>query len=203
MTIFSHRKKFIRVYQYFKNYQLLAKIYYDNKKYELAKQVLDQALLMEPANMQTLRDSVEIYSVLKQYSEVINKCEVILQHNPQNIKFNLVLAKNYLITNQLEKCHLQLENASKIQSENPDIYIIWGQLYQKQNDFNQAIESYQKSLHLNYPHKAQILSLIAQVQVQQGNIPSAIAYYQKALQLKPRNQYLKQILHNLQNQSEK
>ena len=180
------------------NYQLLSKIYYQNKQYQLAKETLEQALKIDPQDYQVLKDLMQINLVLKQYSAVIDNCQQMSKINPQDFKTILILSNTYLLTNQLEKSYLYLQKATEINPQNPNIYALLGNIFQQQNQEKKAIVSYQKSLELNYSNPVQILSTIAQIQTQQGNFKSAIENYQKALELQPQNSYLQQMINRLQ-----
>ncbi len=88
---------------------------------------------------------------IKQLGDTARALEVIKtgrKEFPEDLGLMLELAQIYLETGQNTKLRETLLEAVKTDSENPNLYLILGQTYDNDGDFDKAIEYYNKSIDL-------------------------------------------------------
>jgi tetratricopeptide (TPR) repeat protein len=86
--------------------------------------------------------------------------------------------------NKLEEARKHLEKLSRKAPANPDVNYMWGMYYAQSKDWARAQGCWEKALQI-YPTHVFSLAALAQLETQEGNLPSAIALLGRAADASP------------------
>ena len=149
---------------------------------------------------------------------IINKA--VLEHRNKNfataktIYLNLIdnYPDNYLPQFLLGSLEIDVENYEVaisnlkqsliLNSENIDTYLNLGYCYSILNRHDEAIKIYEKAINLNFfdikkSEHYRIISKLARIQIEAGEIQEGVSTYKKILKYNPDNLFIYYILHDL------
>ncbi|POG79589.1 hypothetical protein GLOIN_2v1472338 [Rhizophagus irregularis DAOM 181602=DAOM 197198] len=82
----------------------------------------------------------------KHYEKAESLCKEFLNFFPKSYSLRCILAYIYRCLNNYEQAHLYLEEAINLNHKKPVAYFIYGEIYFRQNKYNEAIDNLKKSL---------------------------------------------------------
>jgi tetratricopeptide (TPR) repeat protein len=164
-------------------YLLLVSIYEYQKKYLDAERILDEALSFNPNHHELQINKVWILRELGNLPEALKVVSQMSIDNPNDWEAFSLLA---LLYNDLEDYRAAEDNAKKsmrINSDQPGIMMLLGQILKKQGQLDQAIEYFSKAA-IATPAIIDPCIEIGDIYFEQQNFPDALDAYQEAINRK-------------------
>jgi len=121
---------------------------------------------------------------LKEFNQVIDVTEVVLETKPDNIVFCNFLSEAYLGNNEFEKAEIASKKALTINPLNVDSIINMGNVIQKNHQYESAITWYEKALKIE-PDNATLYHNLGISYFRLNNNEQAAENFFKALQINP------------------
>ncbi|MCX5697877.1 MAG: tetratricopeptide repeat protein [Candidatus Omnitrophica bacterium] len=120
--------------------------------------------------------------------KAIEELGLAVKFDPEAVEPHALLAILYSVQNKTEDANreyeIALQNASKLEPKNPDIYKTLGVIYLQQKKYQSALDMYRIILELS-PGDAQAHFYIADIYEQLHNRPAAERELKKSLELAP------------------
>ncbi len=164
-------------------YLLLVSIYESQKKFLDAERIIEEALSFNPNHHELLINKVWIQRELGNLPEALKVASQMSIDNPNDWEAFSLLA---LLYNDLEDYRTAEENAKKsmrINSDQPEIMMLLGQILKKQGQLDQAIEYFSKAA-IATPTIIDPCIEIGDIYFDQQNFPDALDAYQEAINRK-------------------
>ncbi|MBW2659221.1 MAG: tetratricopeptide repeat protein [Deltaproteobacteria bacterium] len=170
---------------------LLGLLFFQEKKYDSA---LHHLRLVKPGN-ELFEESVYLQTeILKKQSKPEETITLLKKHisNPENRSplFYALLSSLYQGQGQTAEAIALLDGATRIYSENPQIFFEYGLLLERNGMTAKAIDSMEKVLELQ-PDHAEALNFIGYTWAENNiHLEKALNYIDRAMELKPDNGYI-------------
>ena len=186
---------------YFKDDPILLNIYgstlIQEKRYTEARTVLEKAHQTQPDDRDIIVSLGIVYDQLKLYPQLDSLYQYALQKYPNDP----LLLNNYAYSlaergKNLEAALQMAQKALARDSTNGAFLDTIGWIYYKLGDYQTALE-YLLLAEKNREESAEVMSHIAEVYLKLGDLENARKYFQRALQLEPDNNAIKQKLQQL------
>ncbi|MBW1635070.1 MAG: tetratricopeptide repeat protein [Deltaproteobacteria bacterium] len=170
---------------------LLGLLFFQEKKYDSA---LHHLRLVKPGN-ELFEESVYLQTeILKKQSKPEKTITLLKKHisDPENRSplFYALLSSLYQSQGQTAEAIALLDGATRIYSENPQIFFEYGLLLERNGMTAKAIDSMEKVLELQ-PDHAEALNFIGYTWAENNiHLEKALNYIDRAMELKPDNGYI-------------
>ncbi len=112
----------------------LANSYSDNKEYDLALNALDSLQKYSGDNPAITINKFRLYNMMNKKDEAYLEIQNMIDKNPDNIRYKLLIGDLYLQDNQNEKALEYYNQAEKIDSEDPNLVISMINYYEKEGN---------------------------------------------------------------------
>lgn len=179
------------------NYNL-ANIYYNMAEYNTAIRYYKQALQFDP-NMCDARYNLALsYQNISLPSLMIEEYKTLVKHCPGHAKGVLNLAAYYIEVDQVEKA-LMLYKQALVINQDSRIYLALGHTYHNLSYFNQEISAYTSAVKADSSNM-DAWEYLARSYWEQDMIISAKTTCEKALEIKPDNENILNLLSKILDQ---
>jgi tetratricopeptide (TPR) repeat protein len=164
--------------------------YYQLKDYELSKINFLNFVIRESDNslkhegfLFLAKDCIE----LKDYKSAENYLNKIETTYSSYWEFQYLSALVFQNIGMLEHALTCVEKALKLNSKNPEIFALAGQLQLRQGDYKKAERRFHKCIELKEDLSSDIYTGLAEACLKSDKMKDALAYYDTALKLDPEN----------------
>jgi tetratricopeptide (TPR) repeat protein len=178
-------------------YNVYAKALWENGEHEKAIKYFDKGVVADPSVLQ-LSNLAWAYSFMRD-KRAISVWQRVLEKDPENCFAHIFIGWEAAKSGDRDEALLMAKKAEKLNpsiGELPEI----GRIYLELGEFQFALEKYVEAKRLGYDEdKEGILdAAIAECYISLGDATEAHKYIQFALQLDPKNEYVKEIWHDYQ-----
>ncbi|MBN1212762.1 MAG: tetratricopeptide repeat protein [candidate division Zixibacteria bacterium] len=183
---------------YPESYQIaysLAEIYYRMYQPEKALRVLEK---MIPRDVEVFRLSAACFRMLNDYISAQKSYHNIIKLDPDNIEAYTFLSDIYRARNHLDSTIWAFENMARIRSDDPRIWHQLGRFQTQKKDYENAKESFRKSLELDHSQE-NFLSYIGLGELYEitDRVDTAETIYKEGLEVDPTNPLILRLLISL------
>ena len=199
------------------NYLLRANIYFNNVQYKEAIEDCNKALELGCKSEQVYEIRALSYINIDKYEEAIADCNYLLQENPKSVNAYKIRGGAYILLNDYEKALADFNAALKLSPEDEDIkksiegikdiqaaekedpqarekdFLMTGLRFFKDKQFDKSIMAFNKVLELNSQNTL-AYKLRGAAYMETGKVDKAIEDWEKASQLDPNDNQLKDFL---------
>jgi len=182
-------------------WELLAAIYRDVRfiavgSLDPAIKNFQKAVTLEPTNPILLTELARLYLAHNQTSDAVDVFNSAIENKADYIDAHIGLAKTYDVLGQTDKALLILEEINRV---HPSAEVIYesGRLYYNQNDFDSAIERFNRAIQLRPDYANAIYSLGLAYQ-KKGEKELALEQFNKLLESNPDSELIKSAVSSLQ-----
>lgn len=127
-------------------YMALAEAYNDNGDLEKAIEVLDGLEQVVGVRESITINKFRLYSMLNRKDEAFDEIESIVEKNPDNIDYTLMLGNLYMQDNQLEKALEQYRRVEAVDANYPALVLSMVNYYEKSGKPDMALEEIKEAL---------------------------------------------------------
>ena len=127
-------------------YMALAEAYNDNGDLEKAIEVLDGLEQVVGVRESITINKFRLYSMLNRKDEAFDEIESIVDKNPDNIDYTLMLGNLYMQDNQLEKALEQYKKVEAVDANYPALVLSMVNYYEKSGKPDMALEEIKGAL---------------------------------------------------------
>jgi len=162
---------------------LLANISAKKKNYIQAKQLLNEAIDMEPNNVTILNNLGTACKELGELQNAIGYYKKAIQIDPNNANAHYNLGASCYDLKQLKEAKSHLQKAIELQPNFALPFLILGNTYADLKEYENAISNYQKAIEINY-NLAAAHNNLGLVFRALNDFKNAISCYKKAIENK-------------------
>ena len=167
-----------------KIHNLLALIYMQMKEYHLAKLHFDNALELDPANIEIIINQGCLYMDMKNYVDAKEKFEKARDLSPHDPKPYMALGKYYYSLKEYEKAEPLYKKLLDIDPASFEAMTVLGDIFNRQNKFDEAIK--QGSLIIKkYQKQPYGYHIRGEAYYAKGQYKEAVTDLQKAATINP------------------
>ena len=175
------------------NLYLLVRAYQCSNQAELARQAQSEfehrsqqeekgrRLKMEADHLAERAGDLARQNQLSPALELLNQA---LSKDPENGPTHAVLAKIEFSEGDIPKAHSEIEVALRTSPWNPDYLYVLGRVFERQQDWQGALEAFQKTVLAN-PKESDAYYEMGQIYMQRGDRARAVQALEKAVKLSP------------------
>ena len=144
---------------------MLARVYLEDSRYDMAIVELEKALDKEPENYDAYYDLGRVYFELGDYEDAISNFENVIEYKEDNEFLYYYLAQSYEGNNEIDKAISNYLKAITVNTKFAVAYKKLGILFMARNDFEDAIEYFEDYMNLDIPddEKENIKKLIERI----------------------------------------
>ena len=145
---------------------------------------MEKAVELDETSVYLKKELAIIYLQNQENSKALEIFEKIIDQHPDHIESLIMLAKIKQGMGHFEDAKKAYENVLSLDLKQKDIYLLLGDLYLRDNDFNNALRIY-KQLVDNFPDSYVGYFFIGRVYAQQGDLDKAKKSFEKTLEIEP------------------
>jgi Flp pilus assembly protein TadD len=146
---------------------------------------MQQALQNDSASIGALRGLVGYYLVKKQPDQALTVINQQIAKNPNNSGLLDVLAQFQIQMHNLDQASVTAQKAMQVNPDDGDAVAIYAQLQGQNGQANNAVSAWEHFA-MAHPTNASAEAILGVLEESRGNVQKADGYYQKALQVDPR-----------------
>jgi uncharacterized protein len=162
------------------------KLRFNKKEYEKALISFDEALKLNPKDLESLCQKSIVLHILNRFNEALNTINIVLKIRPNNV-FALILKASILGSlNKYEESLEVLNKSLSIDSKNPDAYYLKGLALRCLNQSEESLKSLDLSLEIEPRYNAP-LELKGHVLIDLQKFDDAVVIFDKLLEQQPEN----------------
>src|SRR5690606_34335224 len=169
----------------------LANAYGDNGDLEKAIQSLDSLQKYTGVSDGITFNKFRLYNMMDQKEKAFDEIRSVIEKNPDNIRYKLIMGDLYLQDNQPERALEYYIQASHIDPDEPSLILSMVNYYEKINNKSAAVEELQKAItssKMEVDTKLQLLARYINILRQnQQDIVAANPLFQKLFEQHPNN----------------
>jgi choline-sulfatase len=162
----------------------LASHYRENKKFDLALELLKEAVRIDPVDENAYQNLALTYKDLRNYPEALKAQQASLAIDPNRSDAQGFLGMLLVDTGHFEKAQSQFVKVLKIDPNNAVAWNNYGNALRETGKFEEAKKAYQESTRLS-PNYAYPLNGLATILIKEDHTADAIPYLEKAIDLDP------------------
>ncbi|MEP0940997.1 MAG: tetratricopeptide repeat protein, partial [Rhizobiaceae bacterium] len=155
-----------------------------NKEPEKAVEVFHTAVQRNPENSTLQKNLGQAYLVLGKPKEALAPFRAIAKANPDDLGMLISLAELLTKLNMPSDSMECIKAAARIAPENPNVYLTLGRFWEKQEDFEKAIQAYDRPLTFDEGN-TEVESTRAYALIAHGEPKRAIEGYERILNIWP------------------
>ncbi len=162
----------------------LASHYRENKKFDLALELLKEAVRIDPTDENAYQNLALTYKDLRNYPEALKAEQASLALAPDRSDAQGFLGMLLVDTGHFEEAQLQFVKVLKIDPNNAIAWNNYGNALRETGKFEEAKKAYQESIRLS-PNYAYPLNGLGTILIKEDRTADAISYLEKAIDLDP------------------
>ncbi|MEP6890275.1 MAG: tetratricopeptide repeat protein, partial [Nitrospirota bacterium] len=156
------------------------------RQYEKASAAYERAMALAPNDPDSLLSLVKLDIVQGHADRAKTRLDVVLAARPDHLFGHGLLGEVLALSGHAQEADIQFREASRINPQWVAPWLAWGGLWLSQKQSDQAVHVIQAGLKAN-PDSEELHMLLASAYSGQSQIDHAIAAYDGALRLNPRN----------------
>ena len=152
-----------------------------------ARQLLDNALGMQPKSFDIVFDSARVAAEENRWKdsvELLKRADAAKPDDPAVLK---KLAVEYMQIGELERARLASKRLYDLEPENPDAQYIYGRILQETQRFQEILNPLARKMVTQRPNDPHALFLMGMVDYDEGNDTQSRQDFTRSLQLDPKN----------------
>jgi tetratricopeptide (TPR) repeat protein len=193
------KKEVIEIYNYLLKtypekvelYFELANVYGDNGELDKAIQSLDSLQKYTGVSDAITLNKFRLYNMMDKKDRAFEEIQSVIDKNPDNIRYKLLMGDLYLQDNQADKALDYYQQAKLIDPDEPSLILSMVNYYEKTNNKPAAVEELQKAItssKMEVETKLQLLArYIALLRQSQQDIKTANPLFQSMFEQHPNN----------------
>ena len=193
------KKEVIEIYNYLLKtypekvelYFELANVYGDNGELDKAIQSLDSLQKYTGVSDAITLNKFRLYNMMDKKDRAFEEIQSVIDKNPDNIRYKLLMGDLYLQDNQADKVLDYYQQAKQIAPDEPSLILSMVNYYEKTNNKPAAVEELQKAItssKMEVETKLQLLArYIALLRQSQQDIKTANPLFQSMFEQHPNN----------------
>ena len=166
---------------------VLARVRESQGRREEARQLLAQALRMEPKSFDILLDSARFAAEdnhWKNSVELLRRADAVKPNNPAVLT---KLAVECMQIGELERARVVSKRLYDLEPENPDAQYVYGRILQETQRFQEILDPLARKMVAARPNDPHALFLLGMVDYDQGNEEESRKEFNRSLELEPKN----------------
>ena len=156
------------------------------RQYDKASAAYERAMALAPNDPDSLLSLVKLDIVQGHADRAKTRLDAVLATRPDHLFGHGLLGEVLALSGHAQEADIQFQEASRINPKWLAPWLAWGGLWLSQKQSDQAVQVIQAGLKAN-PDSEELHMLLASAYSGQGQIDHAIAAYDGALRLNPRN----------------
>lgn len=193
------KKEVIEIYNYLLKtypekvelYFELANVYGDNGELDKAIQSLDSLQKYTGVSDAITLNKFRLYNMMDKKDRAFEEIQSVIDKNPDNIRYKLLMGDLYLQDNQVDKALDYYQQAKQIDPDEPSLILSMVNYYEKTNNKPAAVEELQKAItssKMEVETKLQLLArYITLLRQSQQDIKTANPLFQSMFEQHPNN----------------
>lgn len=193
------KKEVIEIYNYLLKtypekvelYFELANVYGDNGELDKAIQSLDSLQKYTGVSDAITLNKFRLYNMMDKKDRAFEEIQSVIDKNPDNIRYKLLMGDLYLHDNQADKALDYYQQAKQIDPDEPSLILSMVNYYEKTNNKPAAVEELQKAItssKMEVETKLQLLArYITLLRQSQQDIKTANPLFQSMFEQHPNN----------------
>ncbi|HBK40620.1 MAG: hypothetical protein PHV67_03595 [Petrimonas sp.] len=193
------KKEVIEIYNYLLKtypekvelYFELANVYGDNGELDKAIQSLDSLQKYTGVSDAITLNKFRLYNMMDKKDRAFEEIQSVIDKNPDNIRYKLLMGDLYLQDNQADKALGYYQQAKQIDPDEPSLILSMVNYYEKTNNKPAAVEELQKAItssKMEVETKLQLLArYITLLRQSQQDIKTANPLFQSMFEQHPNN----------------
>lgn len=193
------KKEVIEIYNYLLKtypekvelYFELANVYGDNGELDKAIQSLDSLQKYTGVSDAITLNKFRLYNMMDKKDRAFEEIQSVIDKNPDNIRYKLLMGDLYLQDNQADKAFGYYQQAKQIDPDEPSLILSMVNYYEKTNNKPAAVEELQKAItssKMEVETKLQLLArYITLLRQSQQDIKTANPLFQSMFEQHPNN----------------
>jgi tetratricopeptide (TPR) repeat protein len=152
-----------------------------------ARQLLAQALRMQPKSFDILIDSGRYAAEEHRWKdsvELLKRADAVKPNNPAVL---MKLAVEYMQIGELERARVASKRLYDLEPENPDAQYVYGRILQETQRFQEILDPLARKMVAQRPNDPHALFLLGMVDYDEGNEAESRREFNRSLQLDPKN----------------
>jgi tetratricopeptide (TPR) repeat protein len=159
--------------------------------YKGAENKYEQALKIRENYLPAMKSKINVLLLRDRYNKAQKMAEEAIEKHGSDPSFHLYIGKALIAKERYEEALVHLNSASGLVDDEDKemlnkIYVNKGAVFQKQNDFNNALENYSKALEINKTNP-NVFVYRGNLYYKKENYDKALSDFQKVLDLDPNN----------------
>lgn len=142
---------------------------------------LENAVKLNPNDVELLLQLAEIYSEQRNFESAISTYEKVLQQQPDRDDVYLKIGNVYLNMMKWNEAIASFQKAYELNQQNEKTYLYMGQAYEELRQFDKAAESYEKYVSFNPEDKAEVEKRIGLCKMEIEDFQGAAKAFAEAL----------------------
>ena len=171
--------------QFWQAYLQYGELRFAQKRFPDGAALLEQALVYNPNSVQALRLLTESDVFLGHPARALARVNVQIQKNPQNSRFYSLLAQLQIQNGQLDKAAATAQRAIQMNTSDGEAVSLFAQISVTRGLTVPAIQAWQQWSN-DHPNDAGAFAVLGALEESSGNSNIAETYYNKSLQIQPR-----------------
>lgn len=169
----------------------LANVYDDNGELDKAIQSLDSLQKYTGVSDAITLNKFRLYNMMDKKERAFEEIQSVIEKNPDNIRYKLLMGDLYLQDNQADKALDYYRQAKQIDPDEPSLILSMVNYYEKTNNKTAAVEELQKAItssKMEVETKLQLLArYITLLRQSQQDIKTANPFFQSMFEQHPNN----------------
>jgi tetratricopeptide (TPR) repeat protein len=158
----------------------------DMQDFEVAERSFNQALSIEPQNMEYQYYLAVVCSRLKKETEALQIFQTLIDKEPKNyFKVYFDMAAVYSTQGRYQKALDTLNLAEKVEPTSARVFIEKGYAYKNLKDYEQAIHSFNRAKELDPKETQLVYYMIGAVDMEREEFKNADLMFKKAVEVAP------------------
>jgi len=152
-----------------------------------ARQLLGEALRMQPKSFDILFDSARLAAEENRWKDSVELLKRANAVKPNNSAVLMKLAVESMQIGELERARVASKGLYDLEPENPDAQYIYGRILQETQRFQEILDPLARKMVAERPNDPHALFLLGMVDYDQGNEAESRQEFTRSLQLDPKN----------------
>lgn len=152
-----------------------------------ARQLLEQALRMQPKSFDILFDSGRFAAEENRWKDSVELLQRADAAKPDDPAVLLKLAVEYMQIGELERARLASKRLYDLEPDNPDAQYVYGRILQETQRFQEILDPLARKMVAKRPNDPHALFLLGMVDYDEGNETESRQEFTRSLEIDPKN----------------
>jgi tetratricopeptide (TPR) repeat protein len=152
-----------------------------------SRQLLAEALLMQPKSFDILFDSARFAAEDKRWKDSVELLKRANAVKPNDPAVLMKLAVEYMQIGELELARVASKRLYDLEPENPDAQYVYGRILQETQRFQEILDPLARKMVAARPNDPHALFLVGMVDYDEANDAEALREFTSSLQFDPKN----------------